>query len=193
MPKEKGYIYTTKTGYDPQFGKALKDPYLGDQPTLGACMPNIRRLVVRGDHIFLVSGKVPEAPQLVMAAMEVDKKINALSAWRQYPQHRLRLTETGQVTGNIIVTSQGTQHLLDTHDPATFANRIRDYVVCRNPLVMTSPREIQGSRDDTAYMLRQVLGKQGRVPIEIMGRWHKLDHQQIRELRDWLTSIKNGH
>jgi len=37
---KKGYMYITSTGYDPERGKSINDPYLGDVPTLGACMPN---------------------------------------------------------------------------------------------------------------------------------------------------------
>lgn len=189
----KGYIYTTRTGFDPERGKKLKDPYLGDEPTLGACMPNIRRQVVQGDYIFPVSGKLKDFPQFVMAGFEVAEKLDAMVAYDLYPQHRLRQLENGEVTGNIIITAQGKQHPLDTHDPVTFASRVKNYVTGKNALVLTSPREIQSSRDDTNYVLSHVLGKKGRAPIEIMGRWSKLDERQIRELRDWLSSIKAGH
>jgi hypothetical protein len=189
----KGYIYTTRGGFDPERGKKLKDPYLGDQPTLGACMPNIRRQVVQGDHIFLVSGKIKDVSQFVMAGFEVAERLDAMIAYDLYPQHRLRQLENGEITGNIIITAKGKQHPLDTHDPTTFASRIKNYVTGRDPLVLTSPREIQSGRDDTNYVLSYVLGKKGRSPKEIMGRCSKLDERQIRELRDWMASIKAGH
>ena len=31
-----GKIIITRTGYDPEFGKHIKDPYLGPNPSLGA-------------------------------------------------------------------------------------------------------------------------------------------------------------
>jgi hypothetical protein len=34
-----GKIFITRSGYDPQLGKHVKDPYLGPCPTLGACRP----------------------------------------------------------------------------------------------------------------------------------------------------------
>ena len=34
-----GKIFITRTGYDPQLGKHVKDRYLGPRPTLGACRP----------------------------------------------------------------------------------------------------------------------------------------------------------
>jgi hypothetical protein len=188
----KGYIYTAKGGYDPEKGKKLKDPYLGDEPTLGACMPNIRRQVVQGDYIFLVSGKIKDALQFVRGGFEVDRKIDVMLAYDKYPQHRLRM-DNGEITGNIIVTADGKQHPLDTHDPATFGRRIENYVIGRNPLVLTSPREFQRAREDTVYVLSYVLGKKGQVPKDIIGRCSKLDGSQIRELQDWLASIKAGH
>lgn len=38
-----GKIFITRTGYDPQLGKHVKDPYLGPCPTLGACRPDVRK------------------------------------------------------------------------------------------------------------------------------------------------------
>ncbi len=67
----KGYSIITRTGYDPQMGKHIKDPYLGDVPTLGACMPNVREQVVRGDHLFFVSGKASGVPQYIVGGFEV--------------------------------------------------------------------------------------------------------------------------
>ena len=38
----KAKIFVTSSGYDPDKGKHVKDPYLGPRPTLGACRPDIR-------------------------------------------------------------------------------------------------------------------------------------------------------
>ncbi len=46
-----GKIFITRSGYDPQLGKHAKDPYLGPNPTLGACRPDVRKQLTRGDHI----------------------------------------------------------------------------------------------------------------------------------------------
>jgi hypothetical protein len=37
----------------------VKDPYLGPCPTLGACRPDIRKQLERGEHIFVISGRIP--------------------------------------------------------------------------------------------------------------------------------------
>jgi hypothetical protein len=37
-----GKIYVMSSGYDPEKGKHVNDPYLGAVPTLGACRHDIR-------------------------------------------------------------------------------------------------------------------------------------------------------
>src|SRR6266571_1933887 len=169
----KSYMHITETGYDPEKGKPIKDPYLGDQPSLGACMPNIRRLVVPGDYIFTMSGKIPGVQQLVVGGFEVAEKIRALDAYRRFPEQRLRLVD-GQIMGNVIVDSRGRQHPMDHHDRETFANRIKNYIVGRDAIALTTRREIQRGRTETLYVLQQLLRKNGDSPIQVMGRWCRL-------------------
>lgn len=186
----KGYAIITRQGYDPEKGKHVKDPYLGGgTPTFGACMPNVREQVTPGDHIFLISGKVPNASQYVVGCLEVAEKINALTAYERFPEHRLRLRDDGQPTGNIIVDARGRQHPLDTH--SSFERRIENYIVGRNPLVLTEPEEIARGREETLGVLQSVLGKTGLIPIELISRFgKKLDYKQVQMLRDWLLSLK---
>jgi hypothetical protein len=105
----------------------VKDPYLGPCPTLGACRPDIRRQLEKGDHIFVISGRLPEVSQFVMGGFEIDSKIPAIEAYCLYPDLRLRMREDGQTTGNIIVDAEGKQHELDNH--TSFDSRIRNYVI----------------------------------------------------------------
>lgn len=189
----KGYIYITSSGYDPEKGKSLNDPYLGTQPTLGGCMPNIRNWVAPGDEIYLVSGKIKGVPQFIVGGFEVDKKIDAMTAYRTLPEHRLRLNCEGQLIGNIIIDSKGHQHSLDTHEAASFARRIENYVIGRDPVVLALPHEIKKGRDETLYFLRDLFRKNGAAPYDILGRASKLDERQLKEVRDWLYSIKTSH
>jgi hypothetical protein len=162
----KGYIYITSTGYDPEHGKSLKDPYLGDVPTLGACMPNIRRQVSPGDHIFVVSGKIPGAQQTVMGGFEVAEKLESMNmAFDRFPALRLHRGEDGQLRGNIIVTAEGKQHPLDTHSSESFQERIKNYIIGRAPVVIRTAAEIAQGRVETLPVLREVLGRDGRNPI----------------------------
>jgi len=189
----KGYMYITSSGYDPEKGKSLNDPYLGSSPTLGACMTNIRRWVVPGDEIFLISGKVKGVSQFVVGGFEVDKKIDAMTAFQTLPEHRLRLNGEGRLVGNIIINAQGHQHYLDTHEARSFARRIQNYVIGRDPVVLTMPHEIRKGREETVYFLQNLFRKRGSSPYDIMGRASKLDEQQLREVRDWMYSIKTNH
>jgi hypothetical protein len=184
----KGYIYITSSGYDPEKGKSLNDPYLGSTPTLGACMPNIRRQVVLGDSIFVISGKIPDVPQYVIGGFTVAEKIDALSAYKRFPALRLRQTPTGTLDGNIIVTAKGKQHPLDTHN--AFATRIDNYIVGRDPIVLSSSNEISKGRRETLDFLQYLFGKYGLAAINIVGRCSRLNEEQVLELQHWLLALK---
>jgi hypothetical protein len=187
---KKGYIYITSRGYDPEKGKPIKDPYLGDTPTLGACMTNLGRRVVPGDHIFLISGRVPEAQQFVVGGFEVAEKIDAMAAYERFPRLLLHPDKSGAVEGNIIVDSGGRHHDLDTHD--AFERRVEDHVVGRDPIVLTDPREMARGRREALDVLRELFRKDGATPIDVIGRCSRLDEGQIVRLRNWLIDIKSG-
>jgi hypothetical protein len=83
----------------------------------------VRKQLTKGDHIFVISGKVPVAPQYVIAGFEIAAKIDGLTAYQQLPEHRLRLLPDGQLDGNIICGPDGRQHELDNHN--SFESRIK--------------------------------------------------------------------
>ncbi len=145
MDENKGYIYVTSSGYDPERGDYVKDPYLGDTPSLGACMPHIRRQVERGDHLFVVSGKIPNLQQYVIGGFEVDEIIDSMEAYRRFPEQRLHRDEQGRVLGNIICDGQGNRHALDHHNPGDdekFEARVQNYVIGKNALLVDGPLAI---------------------------------------------------
>jgi hypothetical protein len=183
-----GYVYILSSGYDPEHGKSLNDPYLGPTPTLGACVPNIRRQVQEGDHIFFISGRIPNARQFVVGGFAVAEKIHALAAFKRFPKQRLSEANGGELSGNIIVDGRGRHHRLDDHDG--FAKRVENYIVGRDPVVLTNPLEISKGREETVDVLSQVLRKRGTKPFDIVGRASKLDEGQALELRHWLLSLK---
>ena len=188
----KGYVYITSSGYDPDKGKSVKDPYLGKNPTLGACMPNIRQHVVPGDDIFVVSGKVLGIQQYVIGGFEVAAKIDAITAYEMFPEHRLRQGDDGELVGNIIVDARGKHHPLDTHKAKAFERRIENYIIGRNPVVLSAPHEIARGRIESLDVLQGILGKRGPAPIRVIGRASRLDRTQVRELHDWLLAVKSG-
>ena len=187
-----GKIFITSSGYDPELGKHVKDPYLdGPTPTLGACRPDIRKRLSRGDHIFVVSGKVTGVDQFVMSGFEIDAKVDAVQAYERFPQHRLRMRSDGQLTGNIIVDVCGNQHKLDNH--ASFDSRIKNYILGTDPITLKTPAEIARGRAETLEALNEILQKKGHSAIQLVGRGGtELTESQIRALRDWLSSIRQG-
>lgn len=185
-----GYIFITKSGYDPGVGKHIKDPYLGDIPTIGACRPDLRKRVQPGDYLFLVSGKVKNVPQYIIAAFEVDEKIDSVTAYARFPDQHLHKREDGQLDGNIILDSQGKQHPLDNHK--NFEGRRNNYIVCKKEslILRTSDEILHGQ--NTMAILQEVFGKKGDIPRDIIGRMSKLDDRQVSSLLNLLQSLKTS-
>jgi len=185
-----GKIFVTGTGCDPVVGDHVKDPYLGENPSLGGCRPDIRKQVQKGDHIFVVSGKVPGFAQVVLGGFEVAEKIKAIEAYDRFPEQRLRLLPDGQVTGNVIVDAMNDQHELDHHYTETFNRRIENYLVGTNPIALLTLEEIAQGRDWTLEILREVFDVKGNSIREIMGRGRNLTEKQILMLRAHLNEVK---
>lgn len=186
-----GKIIITAHGYDPQAGKHVKDPYLGPNPSLGACRPDVREKLNEGDHLFFITGKVPNFNQYVMGGFQVGEKIDAITAYERFPEQRLHLREDGQVDGNVIVDENGAQHPLDHHKQTTFDWRAKNYIVGTNEIRMETLEEIALAREQTLEMLRALFGKNG-TPKDIVGRFGSdLTDAQIFRLREWLQSMKS--
>lgn len=184
------YIYTLYEGADPGAGWQLNDPiFIGKKPTLGACVPNIRRAVKIGDWIYAVSGRVKGESQFVIGGFPVAEKIDQLAAFGRFPANRLRRAESGQLLGNVIVNPDGTQHPDDNHK--NFANRIKDYIVGGKPVFLKSPQEFQTARRETISTLSRIVGKSGNRVFDIIGRHRKLTDEQSKELRSWLESVQD--
>ena len=189
-----GKIFITSSGYDPQVGKSIKDPFLGETASMGACRPDIRRTLKRGDHVFVISGLVPELPQFVIGGFEVFEKIDAKTAFLRFPEQRLSMGEDGQLHGNIIVDAEGRQHELDGHDLGDhdkFKRRIANYMVGTNPVALVEDKEISRGRTETLEFLCDLLNKRGDSPFKLLGRAAvKLDEWQVERVRDWLEGLK---
>jgi hypothetical protein len=186
-----GRIYITGDGADGGAGKPLNDPLFTGDPTLGACMPNIRRAVELGDFIFVVSSKLERVQQYVVGCFRVKEKISAIQAYARFPQNRLRLDQSGHLQGNIIVQADGTQHPLDRHDPNSLARRLENYIVGADPIALVTPEEIELGRAESLSTVSRVLGKPlGNRMIDVMGRSSKLSEAQAEELAQWLASVK---
>lgn len=183
-----GKIFITQSGYDPEHGRHVNDPFLGPTPTLGACRPDIRNQLHKGDHIFTISGKVRRVSQFVMGGFEIASKIPATEAFKQFPELRLHKRDDGQLTGNIIVNGRGEQHALDDHN--SFEKRIQNYVIGTNLVAVRTPSEIELARKETLEVLQEVFRKKGSSAIELVGRWGaELSETQVMQLREWLSTI----
>jgi len=123
----------------------------------------------------------------VIGSFEVAEKINALAAFRRFPEYRLKPHENGQVVGNIIVDSRGNHHPLDEHK--NFENRIENYIVGRNPLVLQTPAQFKAAKEETIDLLSDVFERNGRRVFDIIGRYRKMDETQVEQMRMWLKRL----
>lgn len=189
----KGYIYITGSGVDPAMLHNFTDPTFGDPPTLGPCMPNIRRTVIRGDWIFVVSGRVRGVGQYLIGGLRVEEKIHALVAYRRLPENRLTLGEDGSVTGNIIVQEDGTHHPLDWHSSERFEARANNFIIGDAAITLSTPEEVELGRRETLPVLANVLHRRNATRvIDVMGRMSRLDEAQVAKILIWLRELKLG-
>jgi hypothetical protein len=184
----KGYIYTMFAGADPGTGWKMNDPIYGKTPTLGACMPNIRKAVEKNDFIFSISGRSKNVQQYVVGGFSVDDKINALAAYRRFPENRMRVSEDGILTGNIIIDKDGKHVECDYHN--NFEKRIENYIIGKDPIFIEKEKEIEKAREETLRMLNDLFNTKADSVGKIIARWRKLDEMQIKELLSWLKHIK---
>lgn len=154
-------------------------------------MPNIRRVVDKGDFIFVVSGKTPGVQQYVVGGLRVEEKISALAAYKRFPENRLVIGSDGLLKGNVIVNAKGEQHRLDGHASDSLERRIENYIVGSYSVALETDRAVELGRAQTLDKLANILGrpKANRV-IDVMSRWAKLDEKQVAAMLDWLNGIK---
>jgi hypothetical protein len=183
----KGYIYRLHQGADPVKGWIFNDPIFGSPPTLGACVPNLRSSVERGDWVFCISGRVATHQPFVVGGFQVERKITALQAYRRFPQYRLQRSPGGQVLGNIIVDGSGGHHPLDNHDG--FQKRVQNYLVGGKTVHVQTEEQIQRAREQTLGTLSRVFQRPGNRSFDIVPRWRRMDERQVEDLRTWLESL----
>ena len=140
--------------------------------------------------MFTISGRVPGVSQYVIGGFRVEEKIHMLEAFARFPEYRLREDDVGQVVGNIICNAEGHQDMLDHHD--NFERRLDNYIIGRDPTVLSQPDEIQRGRDQTLAKISETMGKQGNRVIDIIGRMSKLDDLQAEDLLQWLNHLKEN-
>jgi hypothetical protein len=184
------YIYTMYAGADPGHGWVMNDPIFGKLPTLGACVPNIRRAVNIGDYLFTISGRITGEHQFVVGGFRVAEKIDALAAYGRFPEHRLRRIADRSVQGNIIVAGAGSQHPDDHH--TNFARRVENYIVGCDPVVLESSTQFDRAREETLGVLSRIFGREGNRVFDIVGRQRRMNDEQAAELLSWLRSLKEG-
>jgi len=188
----KGYVYTMFKGADPGEGWEMTDPILGKGkiPTMGACRPDIRRKVQLGDQIFVVSGRAGGIQQYVVGGFAVGQKITQLIAYTRFPENRQYLGPDGKPLGNVIILEDGSHNPIDYH--TDFENRVDNYIIGQDPIVLETPDEIRRGRAETLTALKEIFHQEGDTVFKVIGRGRRLDQNQVEQMRRWLSGIKNA-
>jgi hypothetical protein len=168
----------------------MNDPIFRPVPTLGACVPNLRRQVDLGDWLFVVSGRTKVERQYIVGGLRVAEKIDHLAALARFPELQVRRDQSGHVYGNIIVNEDGSHHSDDNHD--SFEKRIENYIVGGDARFLESPNEVQRSREETLGVLSDLFGQAGNRPFDMIGRQRRLNEEQIDRLNKWLADVKSA-
>lgn len=175
-------------GADPGAGWEMTDPIFSKVPTLGACMPNIRKAVTQGDFIFSISGRIKGANQYIVGGFKVEEKINALVAYTRFPENRMKLIDDGSVRGNIIIDEKGNHLPFDYH--TNHEKRVENYIVGTDPVYFTTPNQIEKARKQSLDVMNMIFQKNETEISKVLGRWRKLDNKQISDLLSWMEDIK---
>lgn len=188
----KGYIYTMFKGADPGEGWEMTDPIFGKGkvPTMGACQTTVRRMVERGDHIFVISGRVPGVQQYVVGGFAVGQKINHLTAYNRFPENRQHLDADCNLLGNVIVLPDGTQNPIDYH--TNFESRVDNYIIGQDPIVLETPEEVRRARSETLNALKAIFHRDGDTVFNVIGRGRRMNEDQVELMRRWLSGIKTA-
>jgi hypothetical protein len=144
-----------------------------------------------GDQIFVVSGRCSGAQQYVVGGFAVGGKITQLAAYSQFPENRQRRDEDGTLYGNVIVLPDGTQNPVDYH--TNFKNRVDNYIIGQDPIVLETPDEVHRGRKETIAALKGILHVEGDSIFKLLGRGgRRLSGEQVEQMRRWLSGIKNA-
>lgn len=186
----KGYIYTMYAGADPGNGHVMTDPIFKPVPTLGACVPNVRRAVRLGDYVFAISGRVRGLKQYVVGGFRVAEKIDALAAHGRFPENRVHRAPGGLVLGNVIVDEEGKHHPLDAH--GNFLGRLQNYLVGEGAVVVESPGAVAAAREATMPVLNEIFGTSGSRPFDAIARGRSMDEDQVERMLKWLGPLASS-
>lgn len=184
------YVYIASSRTDPGAGSPLDDPLFGPVPTLGACVPNLRRFVTKGDWLFVVSGRRSNLAQYLIGGLQVEEKITALAAYQRFPQYRLQRDAQGNTTGNIPVDASGNKHPLDTHPLDGFDRRVQNYLVGARSVQLQTEREIEVGRERTLRFLSEIRQKAANRVFDTIGRASKLSDDEVEKVLKWFDEVK---
>jgi hypothetical protein len=117
---------------------------------------------------------------------------NILSrAYTRFPENRQHAGPDGKPLGNVIVLEDGSRNPIDYHK--NFENRVDNYIIGRDPIMLETPEEIRRGRAETVTALNEIFQTKGDTVFKIIGRGgRRLNENQVEQMRQWLSGIKNA-
>ena len=163
------------------------DPHVWNKPyTWGICRPDLRNTINKGYYVFFVLGKKAK-PQMIFAYVKIKEIICHKEA---YFRKELRKKRMGRkkVQGNIIVDKKGNHNKFDHHK--NFHEIKKRYAVAYiNKSRKLMEKDIERKSKDFVRVLRKILHKKGKMPIDIISRkGRRLNELQVKHLLKWLKS-----
>jgi hypothetical protein len=170
------------------------DPHFWNSPpTWGICRTDFRRKLSKGDYVFFVLPKNAKdahgesLPQMVYGYFKIKEHIDHLTAYRRFPQKRMRDTNPN---GNIIVNDDGTYNQLDGGVHRERFEQISDHYIVGHSSEkrFLKPAHIRRLAPAFLATLNEIFDSEAPDVFEVIGRKGRvLDDTQVCQLVNWLN------
>ena len=157
---------------------------------MGARRPDIRKQVKQGYHFFVVSGRVAGAQQYVVGGFAIEQKITQLAAYTRFPENRQYVSPMGILSATSSCSKMASHNPIHYH--TNFENRVDNYIIGQDPIVLETPEEIRRGRAETLTALKEIFHRESDNVFKVIGRGRRLNEDQVEQMRRWLSSIKNA-
>lgn len=196
--KLKGFIYIASAFENINYSKCGggkgwvdNDPHFWTGiPTWGICRNDLRKRAEVDDYVFFVLPKHSRHPQMIFAYMKIQEIVTHKEAY-----HRINLRDkrmgNKKINGNIIVDANGNYNRYDAGAHLNKFDKIKErYAIgYKNESRMLNEKEILKLYPDFIKKLKQVLGGNGKRPIDYIQRYGQtLSPKQINQFLNWINS-----
>lgn len=172
------------------------DPHFWTSPpTWGICRNDLRLKIDVGNYVFFVLPKKSKHPQTIFGYLQVRDIVTHDDAFNHIELRSKRMGNKNP-NGNIIVDELGHYNRFDGGAHKGIFEKVRGRYVVGNAVGsrFLTGSEIQALAPDFVKVLRRILGKQGRRPIDLISRYGcELSGSQVDEFLKWVNESADEH